>query len=211
MGGVDMFYKITLAQPEVLYLASFGSDFDAVISVHAGDCTPIGANEACEDDPCGSSGQAMVAESFGAGDHCIVVDHGGPSNVGSMGLLTVVRGGRDGTKLVGGAGTVSGDTCMENNSNDADSCGCEDAPDHHYFFAACPGPMFNADLDTCTGTDYDSVLQVRDANDEELDCTDDSCNALQSRLNTPITEQGLYWVIVDGCQDCGPYTLTYNF
>jgi hypothetical protein len=70
--------------------------------------------------------------------------------------------------------------------------------------------MFNADVDTCNGTDYDSVLQIRDGAYQDLDCTDDSCNSLQSQLSTPIDTPGLYWVIVDGCTECGPYVLNYN-
>jgi hypothetical protein len=43
-------------------------------------------------------------------------------------------------------------------------------------------------------------------------CEDnDQCGPTSENVSVAITTHGLYWVVVDGCSDCGPYTLTYNF
>lgn len=202
--GADVFFELELATPEVIYLDTFGSDANAVIAVHAGACGAMTSLEACVDDSCGSV-HAQGAWNLPAGTHCIVVDHVGDA-VGVT-QLEVVRGGRDGDPLIGTSGTVSGDTCRADNSNDA-SCGCEPAEDQHYFFTVCPAGTM-ATIATCGDATWDTVLQFRNGMHMGEGCTDDSCGTVQSTLTRSLAGPGLFWAIVDGCVECGPYTLTY--
>lgn len=203
-GRPDVFYRIKLDGPEVLYLDTIGSSGDPAIAVFAGDCASLGASEACADHVCGAHAQG--AWRLPAGEHCIVVDRAtGP------GQLQVGRGGHDGDPLPARSGTVTGNTCNDDNNNNA-GCGCEPARDHHYFFTLCPGATATANLETCTGTAFDTVLQLRDGTYAGIACTDDdACNNVQEKLSRSITGPGLFWAIVDGCDECGPYTLSYSY
>jgi hypothetical protein len=205
--GPDVFFKITLAAAEVIYLDTFTSSADSVIAVYTGDCSPIGTAEACVDNSCGTL-QSHGAWNLGAGTHCIVVDQVGSSG-GTMALLRVTRGNRAGDPLNGASGSVSGNTCNDDNSNNSDSCGNEPAEDHHYFVAACPGSK-ELHLETCTGATWDTVLQIRNNANSSLGCNDDSCPGYQSTLTRTITGPGLYWAIVDGWEECGSYTMVYS-
>ena len=203
-GGPDVFFRFELDGPEVVYLDTIGSAGDPAIAVLAGDCASRGDVEACADHTCGAHAQG--AWHLPAGTHCIVVEGAtGP------GQLQVVRGGHDGEPLPARAGTVTGNTCNDDDNNNA-GCGCEPARDHHYFFTLCPGATATAHLETCTGATWDTVLQLRDGTYAGIACTDnDSCQAAQETLTRAVTGPGLFWAIIDGCADCGPYTLSYSY
>lgn len=205
--GPDVFFTITLPAPEVIYLDTFGSTANGVIAVHAGACTAIGAAEACVDDSCGGT-DAQGAWSLGAGAHCIVVDQVGASG-GAAGTLEVIRGNRAGDALPGASGSVTGNTCGDDNSNNA-GCGNEPTEDHHYFFTACPG-VTSATIETCDAADWDTVLQLRSNANASLGCDDDTCEGVRERLTRDVTGPGLFWGIIDGYEECGAYTLTYSF
>jgi hypothetical protein len=201
--GPDVFFRIELAQAEVVYLATIGAAGEPAIAVLAGDCPKQGAAEGCADHVCGADAQG--AWRLSAGAHCILVDRAtGP------GQLTVVRGGRDGDPLPGRAGMVTGNTCTDDNNNNP-RCGCEPAQDHHYFLALCPNETATARIDTCGGADWDTVLQFRDATNRDLACIDDGSCGAQGSLTRTLTGPGLFWAIIDGCTECGPYKLTYSY
>jgi len=202
-GGPDVFFKIVLAQPEVVYLDTIGAAGEPALEVLAGDCTARGATEACADHVCGADAQG--AWRLGAGVHCILVDR-----ATGAGELKVVRGGRDGDPLPGRAGMVTGDTCNDDNNNNA-RCGCEPAEDHHYFLTLCPNVTATARIETCGGADWDTVLQFRDATNRDLACIDDGDCDVQGSLTRTLTGPGMFWAIIDGCTECGPYKLTYSY
>lgn len=204
-GGPEVYFRIALAAPEVVYLDTVGSSGEAAIAIRRGGCAELGEAEACASRTCGA--EAQGAWRLPAGEHCIVVDHAGVP--AGPGRLTVRRTGRAGDPLPARAGTVSGDTCQDDNSNDAE-CGCEPAKDHHYFFTVCPGTTVTARLETCGAASWDTVLELRAADDDSLGCNDDACD-LQSRVSRQLTGPGLFWAIVDGCDECGAYTMTYSF
>ena len=211
-GGSDLFFRISINQPEVIYLDTLGSAYDSVIIIKPGECTETSTPTACVDDSCNGP-NAQGAWNLAAGVHCIVVDAKGSAATGT-GQLTVVRGGHAGAELTGGAGTVTGNTCNGNDDNmPAQSCAtCPAAQDDHWFFTVCPGQMFNADADTCTAPAYDSVLQIRSATGTSLTCEDgDQCGSGSENVSVAISQPGMYWIVVDGCGGCGTYTLTYNF
>src|SRR5262249_36991084 len=143
-----------------------------------------------------------------AGDHCIIVDHAGTPP--GPGQLTVVRTHLDGDPLPARSGSVSGDTCKDDNSNDA-RCGFEPGKDHHYFFTLCPNAMATAHLETCGGANWDTVLQLRNGAGSNLACNDDAACADQSSVTHDITGPGLFWAIIDGAQECGAYTMQYSY
>ena len=207
--GPDVFFTITLAAPEVLYLDTFGSSADSVIAIYPGDCTPLGTMEACVDNSCGGT-KSQGAWNLGAGTHCIVVDQVG-TNGGTAGRLDVVHGNRAGDPLVGASGSVTGNTANDDNSNNA-SCGCEPANDHHYFVTVCPGTTPMLHVETCNNANWDTVLQIRSnaASQTSLACTDDSCGAVQSTLTATLNGPGLFWAIIDGCSDSGTYTMAFT-
>jgi hypothetical protein len=207
--GKDVYFKLNLTAPEVIYLDTFGSAANASIVIRPGTCTAFtGAATACVADSCGGT-QVQGAWNLPAGNHCVIVDH--PGTATGMQMLKVTRGGRAGDALMGATGTVMGDTCADDNSNNA-QCGCEGAEDHHYFFTVCPAATVMANLKTCGGATWDTVLQIRNSNNTSLACEDDDEGAcgIQTDITETISTPGLYWAIVDGCEDCGPYTLTYS-
>ena len=209
--GPDVYYRLRLNAPEVVYFDTFGSDFDTAIIVHAGTCEELGAELACNDDSCGS-GQSQGAWQLEPGEHCIVIE--GSAEQGSDGHLEVVRSGNVGDPLPARGGTVTGNTCNDDNSNDA-GCGSEPAKDHHYYFTMCEDDAGPVTLATCGGATFDTVLQLRAGDDDGIACNDDACGVMpdedQSMLTRRISGPVLFWAIIDGFDDeCGPYTLTYD-
>lgn len=206
--GKDVFFELTLPAAEVIYLDTFGSVADTSVIIRPGRCTQFtGAATACVADSCGGT-QVQGAWNLAAGDHCVIVDH--PGNATGMQRLTVRRGGRSGDPLVGTSGTVMGNTCNDDNNNNA-SCGCEPAEDHHYFFTVCPSTSVDVNINTCNTASWDTVLQLRGPNYQGLDCEDDDAVCgLQTDVNHTVDTPGLYWAIVDGCDECGPYTMSYT-
>lgn len=165
---------------------------------------------ACAGDTCGA--QAQGAWLLAPGTHCIIVDHAGEPD--GPGRLSVRRTGRAGDPLPGAMGTVAGNTCDDDDSNDA-PCGCGSDRDHHYFFTVCPETRVTARIDTCGRADWDTVVQLRDGAEDGLGCNDDAagtCGAAtgESSLTRDVEGPGLFWAIIDGCDDCGEYTLAYD-
>ena len=81
---------------------------------------------------------------------------------------------------------------------------------HHYYFTACPGSAVAAHIEACGGATWDTVLQLRAAAGTSLGCTDDSCANAASTLTRMVTGPELFWAIIDGCTDCGAYTMAYS-
>lgn len=208
-GRPELFFELELEEAEVIYLDTFGTAVDTAIAMRAGACDEDGRETACVDDSCGG-GQSQGAWSLAAGKHCILVEGPVASAGDATGKLVVVRGEHPGDPLPMAAGTVRGDSCQDDNSNDADSCGCEPAKDHHYFFTVCPQTQVMARFETCGGATWDTVLQLRDRDGDGLACDDDSCDDTSSVISQTLRGTGLYWVIVDGCEECGPYTMKYS-
>jgi hypothetical protein len=206
--GLDVFYTIVIPDDEVVYVDTFGTDFDAVLMIYEGDCTPLGAQIACEDDPC-DDGQAQGAWNLTAGRHCIIVDQGGAGQTGTHGELHVRRTGHAGIPFPDTAGTVDGDTCDADDDSTA-PCGCTPQPDIHYFFTLCPEVQSKIDAFVCDASDYDAVMEIRDIDDNTIDCNDDSTCG-DSSVGGNVVGPGLWWVIMDGCGGCGTYTMTYSY
>jgi hypothetical protein len=205
--GPDVFFRISLPAPEVLYLDTEDSSGTTAIAVHQGSCASIGAAEACAAGTCGEVAQG--AWRLPAGEHCIIVDHAGvPSGPGQ---LTVVRTHRDGDPLPGRTGMVTGNTCTDDDNSNEARCGCEPGKDHHFFFTLCPDAEVTAHLETCGTATWDTVVQLRDGTDDSIGCNDDASCGGQSSLTRDISGPGLFWAIIDGCSECGAYTMRYSY
>jgi hypothetical protein len=226
-GGRDVFYTLTLPAAEVVYLDTFGSDFDTSIRIHSGACAAtLGSFVTCDDDGCALP-QSQLAASLAAGTYCIVVDQYSEFQTTGALTLNVVRGGRTGTFLAG-PGTVSGNTCGQ--ASVTGECGSSgSAPEVAYYFMTCPSQNATFTAATCGGaTTYDSVLYFRDGSALEAEtpsvCNDDGCSGgatctgvttRASSLTTPLAGAGLRWIVVDGfgtsCSNCGPYSMTVTY
>ena len=223
-GGRDVYFEINLPARETVYFDTFGSDFDSMLRIYPGKrCVQLGGGGGsitCADDACGS-GQEQTALGLPSGRSCIVVDQQlNPGNAGEFGGLKmhVIRTGRDAVALDATATPIVGDTCTGTLSNSATLCGAgvntDQAKDLSYFVLACPGHTVQLEADTCTGTNFDSVLTVNTATAETF-CNDDSavCSAAAaaSNLDVVLANALIHILTVDGVNpQCGPYSLAYT-
>ncbi len=229
-GGRDVYYKVTLAAPEVYYFDTFGSNFDMTVRVFPGkSCGAINANDtpACSDDSCNSA-NSQLALQLPAGTSCVVVDQNNAATQGAL-SLKVVRGGHTGTPLTSGAHTVTGDTCS---ASDVWHSTCHDTggKDEGWFFTVCPNTTAHVDASTCTdaaNNHFDTVLYVlRIAmQNPTIACEDDSdaCTMVRPDRgdarpdltildNVAVAGPGLFWLGIDGYDAgaCGGYQMDYN-
>ena len=225
-GGRDVFYTITLTAPEVIYLDTFGSNFETDVRIYGGKaCTAITGMPICNRDQCGGQ-QSQVATQLPAGTTCIVVDQKAGESHGAL-TLNVVRGGRAAMRLFSGMQTTTGDTCTGTNATDAPmACdGTTGAKDLAYFFTSCPGQILKLDATTCadsTQTHFDTVMYVRPAGGAALACNDDntSCAPRVERpdkadgsilTDVPAMGPNLFLLTVDGYSGaCGGYQVVTN-
>lgn len=217
-GGRDVFYQLSLAAPEVVYLDTFGSSFDTVIRVYAGACTARTGTPTCDDDAGACAGlQSQLATQLAAGTWCVVVDQFSSSQTTGALTLTVVRGGRAGTAITAAGGSQTGTTTGLTNVTTGGCQSNSTAADRAYFFTVCPSTTMTVGANTCTGTTWDSVVYLRKgaASSADVACNDDlsGCgNGLQSSFTgAQAVGPGLFWLTVDGyLTNNGAYTLTYT-
>lgn len=113
--------------------------------------------------------------------------------------------------LPSAGGTVTGST-LAGDDHLSGSCGGDGASEVVYEWIPDVDGRFV--IDTCdAGTDFDTVLYVREANcgdpDRELACNDDDLECgPQSRMELTVASESTYYVIVDGDYDEGDFTLT---
>ncbi len=201
--GPDVVYRFTLAAREIVYLDTFGSDYDTILSIRDG-CAGTEVVGGCDDDACGFESQ--IAMELAAGTYYVVVD-GWDGDAGDF-FLHYRKVGCAGATRMSADGSYSGTTCGAGSDTSA-SCGGV-GPDRAYFFTQCPGDHV-VTADTC-GDLWDTVLAVREDGcgnaAEEVACDDDACVGLQSSLAT-VVDEGIYFVIVDGYGEatCGNYTV----
>ena len=214
-GGRDVFYTFTLPAAEVVYFATFGSNFDSTLRLFAGSCTALGANVACSDDSCAGQ-QGHQALQLAAGTYCLVLDQYSSAQTSGSAVLTFARGGRSGTALAGGGTfSFSGTTVGATNQSPSASCQANaSGPDVGYYFLVCPGVTKTMSANTCSSsTDWDSVLSLRRAPSTSIACGDDSASCGSAgRMSTfagaSVSGPGLFWLIVDGYNgNSGAFTL----
>jgi hypothetical protein len=223
-GGRDVFYKLTLGAPEVVYVDTLGSNFDTTISIRAGACPSNGAESGCGDDACGIR-QSQLALSLAAGTYCVIAEQYSSSQTAGALVVNVTRGGRTGFPIAAGSGSQTGNTCNAGMTNQSGTSSCQantSGNDAGYYFLSCPNTTVSLDATTC-GTAFDTVVYLRHGSAASTDvsggCGDDdgpACAGLQGSFSgAMITAAGLNWLIVDGYSfgsaTCGAYTLGYTF
>lgn len=229
-GGRDLYYKVTLAAPEVYYFDTFGSNFDVTVRVFPGKaCSAINAADmpACSDDACATP-NAQLAVALPAGTSCVVVDQNAAATAGAL-SLTIVPGGHTGAALASGAHTVTGDTCTETDVFDS-TCMGAGGKDIAWFFTVCPAATAHVDASTCTdatNVHFDTVLYLRRTvgQSRTIECNDDAAGCAMIRPdradmhpdlstldNVAVAGPGLFWLVLDGYETpaCGGYQLDYN-
>lgn len=228
-GGRDLFYQVTIGDPEVYYFDTFGSNFDTSVRVFPGvACTALGSTSTptCSNDACGGS-SSQLALSLPAGSSCVVVDQNAGATQGAL-TLKVVRGGHAGEPLPAGPSTQTGDTCQ---ASDVWRSTCNEmgAKEEAYFFTVCPGTTAHVDASTCvdvTATHFDTAVYVRKTGTSmgaTIACEDDSptCVARPERPDQPdgsvldavaVPGPGLFFLVVDGFNSfaCGGYRMDVN-
>jgi hypothetical protein len=217
MGGRDVFYTFTLPAEEVVYVDSFGSNFDSVIRIFAGACTALGTNVACADDACGQT-RSQGAIDLAAGQYCLVLDQFSSTTTTGAAVLRFLRGGRPGVALPNLIGSYSGTTTGKTNLSVA---GCQAnslRPDVGHFFLTCPNTSYTVSADTCQ-TSWDTIMYLRSgsATTPDVACNDSvpGCgpNGFAAEITgASVSGANLQWLIVDGygATGQGNYTLSYT-
>ncbi len=194
--GHDVYYSITLATREIVYLDTYGSSYDTVVGFVM-NCAA--GPSACNDDSCGTLSSQLTAV-LDPGTYIIVVDGFAAATNGGY-VLNIehapVNGASSGN-LAAGVQAVAGTTVGAANS--AGSCGA--GLDRWYSWTTCPsGPGGTFTATTCGPggmAAYDSVLQERNGTGVGGGCNDDSCG-LQSNLSAMVPPRaGLHVMYVDG-------------
>ncbi len=220
-GGRDVYYTFTLPAAEVVYVDTFGSNFDTVVRIFAGSCTALGAHQVCVDDQC-SGAQSQGALQLAAGTYCLVLDQYSSAQTAGNASLTFTRGGRTGTSISApGSATLNGTTVGGSNLSTATCTTLATGPDVGYWFTVCPSTTRTVAASTCgTATSWDTVLYLEKApSATDLACNDDGaapCGSaspirLSSFTGGTAAGAGLFWLIVDGYSGAsGAYSLTYT-
>jgi hypothetical protein len=217
----DVFYKVTLASPEVVYFDTFGSDFDTELRIYPGAaCGTNSGSFKCQSGACASA-SSQAAASLPAGTSCVVVAERSMATMTGALTLHVIRGGRTGSAVTNqlGISTLSDTTCGQAAQSTA-SCvpSSNTAPDLGYYVLVCPAGA-QIDASSCgTAAAFDNNVYLQQAGAGELACADDSgllgCPANSNNAvltNVTAHGPGLAWVVIDGFDSvCGAFTLTVN-
>jgi hypothetical protein len=218
-GGRDVFYQFTLSTAQIVYVDTFGSNYDTVLRLENGTCSANAAQSQCVNNSC-SGTLSQLAVSLTAGTYCLAVDQASSSVTAGTLAMSFVFGGRTGTPLATGTGlTVSGNTCGSTNVTNP-ACATSTAPDVAYWFTLCPSTSRTLAAETCNAaTSWDTMLSARQSSGVtggELACNDDmggACpsNQVASEISLALSGPGLFWMIVDGFStSCGAYTVDYS-
>jgi hypothetical protein len=220
-GGRDVYYTFTLPAAEVVYVDTFGSNFDTSVRIFAGSCTSLGANQVCFDDRCNVT-QSQGAIQLAAGTYCLVLDQYASTQTAGNASLTFTRGGRTGTAISApGSGTINATTVGAANASAGTCTTTGSSPDVGYWFLVCPSTTRTVAANTCaSAASWDSVLYLEKApSATDLVCNDDSTTTcgtaspirLSSFSGASAATTGLFWLIVDGFNGAsGAYSLSYT-
>ncbi|MEZ4368618.1 MAG: hypothetical protein R2939_20410 [Kofleriaceae bacterium] len=207
----------------MIYLDTFGSNFDTVLRVYPGACGG-GGTPVCDDDAGVCTGlQSQLATQLAAGSYCVVVDQYDSDEVGGTVNLRFTRGGRTGTAISASSGSRTGNTCTASDQT-YPSCQLDSfTGDVGYYFTSCPETPLTVSAATCASSpSWDSVVHLRAGNAQaptDLACNDDGLSPcgttspirLSSFTGGSVAGAGLNWLIVDGYHfACGAYTLNYT-
>lgn len=164
-----------------------------------GDATPTGDAATPGD---ASANDASTPRDASAGDVSTprdAVTDTGPVDVGACMAMSLAS--RTGSEVAMGDTSTSTD-------DESGSCGGEGSPEMHFSWTAPAAGTYTFDT---TGTDFDTVLYVRDGAclGAELDCNDDNDDGLQSTVVVSLRAGQTVVIVVDGYdeKESGPFVL----
>ncbi len=203
--GPDVWYAVTLAQPGILYVDTFGSAFDTTITVVStcGTTPP-----ACSNDACGTT-QSQAAVFLTTGTHRLLIDSAVAGGAITAHVQFVPAPARSDGPVAMGSSTIM-DTTVGGATTTL-TCGGTAAPGHRYHWLTCPTSLAGTlTATTCSGATYDTVLQLSHG-EGVATCNDDSCSTLQSTINAPVAAgAGLHVLFVKQYSTStvgGPYSI----
>jgi len=215
--GVEVFYRVTVSAPTLVYLSTLGSAaFDTRLSYRGTSCA--GTAVQCVDDSCGVL-QTQLVQLVPAGTHYFAVHtYSSFTTPGAFGLsygIYAAGGGTNTLVPLGAAGsTANYSSGAATGTSMISSPGCTTfatGPENSYYWLQCTADSRTYTASTCTGTTYDSVAYVR-LNGANIGCNDDSCG-LQSRITTTAAAgAGVVQAFIDGYNGAsGAYTAAITF
>lgn len=192
----DQAFEFTAPQDGEFTFSTDGSDFDTVLYVLDGeDCT--GPELACDDDG-GDSTQSQVTVTLSEGQTVAVVVDGYDDSSGAFVLTTSAEtaDGCNPTDLAGPLPLTDGGSSSGVSTQEG-SCGGESAPELVFGWTA---PQAGTYTIHTTGSDFDTVLYVRDGScvGEELACDDDGGPSTQSLLTVTLAAGQDIVIFADG-------------
>jgi hypothetical protein len=220
--GADVFYTFTLTRREMVYVDTYGSEFDTVVFL-ASSCTePLtvsGVGEAaCNDDASCSTarGASSLVATLDAGTYYLVLGGAGGARgsarlrfehlpVGNGPIAVLPRGNSRIT------GTTSGTGSYPLVCGSATGAGAEAM----LWWTTCPDARSGAFYaDTCA-TSWDTILFLTHGATGSGDCNDDdpawffSCSPQSVLDSTVPAGAGLHMLVIDGyrARDVGPFTI----
>ena len=205
--GGDIFFRFSLMAPQLVYLSTYGSTLDTVLTLYSGVCP--GTEAACANDGCGLP-QSHLAQNLPAGEYTVAVKAATAGATGTV-KLSFQSSICNTAQALSGPATINGNTT---NASDVltSGCGAPGGRDDLYYLVSCPGQT-TLTASTC-GTGFDTVLAVRQGSCRSVDavCNNDSCG-LQSSVSTSLNKPGLWFLSVDGINatQFGPYQLTVSY
>jgi hypothetical protein len=197
--------------PELVYLSTYGSAIDTVLSLYSNATACPGTESQCADDGCALT-QSHVTGMLPAGDYVVAVKAKNPGATGVV-KLQLQRSPCTNAQLVPGPMTVMGNNSSSTN-NFTPSCAGGGGLDDLYYVVSCPS---NSSLSVATcGATWDTVLAVKQGSCRAVEaaCDDDSCTSHASRINNlQLSKPGMWFIIVDGYDSVarGAYQLSVAY
>jgi hypothetical protein len=222
--GVDVWYRFDVGSRKPVYFDLIdGQPWDSVLDLRQGACgSTTWTTVACGDDACGGT-RSQIAALLEPGEYYLVVDGKTTEDQGEFVLRTLGADASCATALPIIADDVYTGTTVGGPTNSRPMCGLSlgSTPEAYYFLALCPGRTLLAS--TCNdATEFDTILSLGagSCRDVWLAYNDDSDSVClvegaehASTLTVPITDAGLYFLVVDGATSgpgipaAGPYGL----
>jgi hypothetical protein len=213
--GLDVFYRVDVAVASVVYVDTFGSSFDTVLSYRGTSC-PGTASRCNDDDDCDSL-QEQIGVLVSPGSHYFAV-HAYSTSVttGSVSIRWQVTAAPAGNlEVVDGSGSYSGTTSSSAGRISPTCGGGSSGFEHAYYWFQCPGASRTVSAHTCF-SDYDTTLSIVGPTGT-LACNDDSsdwllCSPGSELSGITTSGAGFFAIFVDAYDSdaYGSYVLSTN-
>jgi hypothetical protein len=222
--GGAFLVNFNVATPGIMYLSTYGSDVDTVMTIHRGvDCAE-GSEAVCSDDGCGVT-QGHFAGELDQGPYTAIIRAKNANDTGLV-WLRIENAGCSGAVAVSTTGSSSSvvDDVGNRDSTRPTCAGdsCANGADEFAYFVTCPGAQA-VTVTTCgegvaegvanPGSDdtrFDTMLELReggclgpvvpDTCDDDVRPGQIRCSLVQTELRSAVgAGDGLWFALVDGC------------